>query len=198
MFVIDRTFQRAYFRMLRKKIGIKEQKISSLKISDKIFNCKLLCSCKNVAVFISFDGEIDTSQLISELWKKKYNVFLPIIDSIFNKTLFFSQYFPNTRLQLNKFNIFEPIIRKEVVVSCQEMDVIMVPLVAFDIFGYRLGMGGGFYDKILNSYKNKFFPVGLAYDFQLVNKIIPKPWEIPLPAVFTPNKLWKWNFNNFK
>ncbi|XBC43179.1 MAG: 5-formyltetrahydrofolate cyclo-ligase [Buchnera aphidicola (Meitanaphis flavogallis)] len=193
MLFINRNIQREYFRKLRKNVMLKEKIIASINISNLAFYCERLRIAKNVAIFFSFDGEIDTHALILKLWKKKYNVFLPIIDSICDKKLLFSQYFPNTCLKLNVFNIFEPILNKNMVLSCNDMDVIFVPLVTFDKFGYRLGMGGGFYDKILSNWKKKgFFPIGLAYNFQLVDKIIPFPWEFSLPLVLTPNKLWIW------
>ncbi|XBC38034.1 MAG: 5-formyltetrahydrofolate cyclo-ligase [Buchnera aphidicola (Floraphis choui)] len=198
MFFIKRNAQRTYFRELRKKLSLSEQKIASINISIMAFYYEIFSLSKNIAVFFSFDGEISTNELILKLWKKKYNVFLPIVCQDFNIPLLFAQYYPNTRLKLNNFNIFEPVINKEVVLSYKDMDIIFVPLVAFDRFGYRLGMGGGFYDRILNNWKNKgFFPIGLAYSFQLTNEITPGPWESPLPVILTPNKLWRWNVNIF-
>ncbi|XBC40612.1 MAG: 5-formyltetrahydrofolate cyclo-ligase [Buchnera aphidicola (Nurudea yanoniella)] len=192
-FFINRNIQRIYFRKLRKLLTLEEKYLYSIKISRMIFDSKVLSFCKNIAVFLSFDGEIETSVLISKLWQKKYNVFVPVIHSFRKKILLFSEYLYSTNLVLNKFNILEPIVfDKNSCFSCYEMDIIICPLVAFDKFGYRLGMGGGFYDKILYNWKNKnFFPIGLAYDFQLINRLSPAPWETPLPVIFTPSKLWK-------
>ncbi|XBC44217.1 MAG: 5-formyltetrahydrofolate cyclo-ligase [Buchnera aphidicola (Schlechtendalia peitan)] len=197
MFYTRRAFIRQYFRNIRQKLTLEERKMSSVNISDIAFSCKKISSSKNIAIFMSFDGEIDTNILIKQFWEKNYSVFLPIVDPDYKKTLLFAKYFPSTLLQLNQFNILEPVItKKEDILFHSDMDVIIVPLVAFDKFGYRLGMGGGFYDKILINWKKEgFFPIGLAYNFQLMNKIIPASWEVPLPAVITPDKLWIWNMN---
>ncbi|XBC42150.1 MAG: 5-formyltetrahydrofolate cyclo-ligase [Buchnera aphidicola (Meitanaphis elongallis)] len=192
MLFINRYIQRMYFRKLRKKVKLQEKQILATSMTNLVFSCNFLRFAKNIAVFYSFDGEIDTRTLILKLWERKYNVFLPIIDSYFYKLLLFAQYLPTTCLKLNIFNIFEPIIVKEAVFYCNNMDIIFVPLVSFDKYLYRLGMGGGFYDRILTNWKKKgFLPIGLAYDFQLVDNIFPFSWENPLPLIITPNKLWK-------
>ena len=67
------------------------------------------------------------------------------------------------------------------------------PLVAFDEYGQRLGMGGGFYDRTLQNWQHyKTQPVGYAHDCQLVEKLPVEEWDIPLPAVVTPSKVWEW------
>lgn len=67
------------------------------------------------------------------------------------------------------------------------------PLVAFDEYGQRLGMGGGFYDRTLQNWQHyKMQPVGYAHDCQLVEKLPVEEWDIPLPAVVTPSKVWEW------
>ncbi|ADO10697.1 Uncharacterized protein ygfA [Pantoea vagans C9-1] len=69
----------------------------------------------------------------------------------------------------------------------------LVPLVAFDQHGQRLGMGGGFYDRTLQNWRQHgFLPVGLAHDCQQVDSLPVAEWDVPLPAVMTPSKLWQW------
>ncbi|XBC39088.1 MAG: 5-formyltetrahydrofolate cyclo-ligase [Buchnera aphidicola (Nurudea shiraii)] len=190
---LSRNIQRTYFRGLRKKLTLREKIFFSYKISNIVLCSKIFYFCKNIAIFLPFDGEIDTNILVSELWKLKYNIFLPVVYSYHKKILLFSKYCPNTCFVSNRYNILEPISNSEDYLSCCNMDIIFFPLVAFDRLGYRLGMGGGFYDNILHNWRSKnFLPIGLAYDFQLANKIIPAPWETFLPAIFTPTKFWIW------
>ncbi len=69
--------------------------------------------------------------------------------------------------------------------------MLITPLVAFDEYGQRLGMGGGFYDRTLQNWQHyKMQPVGYAHDCQLVEKLPVEEWDIPLPAVVTPSKVW--------
>jgi 5-formyltetrahydrofolate cyclo-ligase len=73
-------------------------------------------------------------------------------------------------------------------------DVIFVPCLAFDLSGYRLGYGGGYYDKILsyfNSLKHKFTVVGLAYDNQKVDEVIHDDLDQKLNYILTEKQLYK-------
>ncbi|MDH4134940.1 MAG: 5-formyltetrahydrofolate cyclo-ligase, partial [Gammaproteobacteria bacterium] len=72
---------------------------------------------------------------------------------------------------------------------------VLMPLVAFDLHGNRLGMGGGFYDKslaFLGTRTRWLKPhlIGLAHDFQRVEKIEPCPWDVPLQGVATDQNLY--------
>ncbi|WP_338419098.1 5-formyltetrahydrofolate cyclo-ligase [Candidatus Pantoea edessiphila] len=148
---------------------------------------------KNIASFLSIDGEIDTSSAIKHFWQQKNNVFLPVINPMISGGLFFIKYNSKTNLILNKFNILEPKLAQYKPIELNQIDVMLVPLVAFDLNGQRLGLGGGFYDRILKNWKNNsFLPIGLAHDFQLVNSLPILHWDIPLPVVITPSKIWEW------
>ena len=72
-------------------------------------------------------------------------------------------------------------------------DVVLTPLVAFDEQGQRLGMGGGFYDRTLQNWQQYGLqPVGYAHDCQGVEALPVEKWDVPLPAVVTPSKIWVW------
>ncbi len=74
-----------------------------------------------------------------------------------------------------------------------KLDVLITPLVAFDEQGQRLGMGGGFYDRTLQNWRDiGLQPVGYAHDCQGVERLPVEEWDIPLPAVITPTKVWQW------
>lgn len=75
------------------------------------------------------------------------------------------------------------------VLPLAELDVLVTPLVAFDVSGQRLGMGGGFYDRTLQNWQQyRLQPVGYAHDCQQVDSLPSEEWDIPLPAVITPGK----------
>ena len=73
----------------------------------------------------------------------------------------------------------------------RELDVIICPLVAVDLNGNRMGMGGGFYDTTLGkSYQSeakKPLKIGWCYDFQVVDTLQRQPWDVPLDGLITPN-----------
>ncbi|MCW5196708.1 5-formyltetrahydrofolate cyclo-ligase, partial [Buchnera aphidicola (Pemphigus obesinymphae)] len=155
---------RLYIRNIRNKLTYYEKEELSLKIALHIFQYEIMKKVKNVALFLSFDGEIGTESLIKKLWGKNINVYLPVLDKFNAKNLLFVKYNKDTSLKLNKLKFFEPTNIIDSTILLNKLDIIFVPLVAFNKKGYRLGMGGGFYDFILKDWqKNNFLPIGLAY-----------------------------------
>jgi 5-formyltetrahydrofolate cyclo-ligase len=76
----------------------------------------------------------------------------------------------------------------------KELDVIFIPLVAFDDTGHRLGMGGGFYDRTLVNFYNdpssQTTLIGLAHDIQKTLSLPTQVWDVPLPYILTPTQLY--------
>ncbi|AHG60364.1 5-formyltetrahydrofolate cyclo-ligase [Buchnera aphidicola] len=190
-FLKNRKNIRKYMRFMRQSLTITQKYNESIKISKVACNCSFIYNAKNIAVFLPFDGEINTYPFIKKLWLNKKKVFLPVINSIKNKKLSFVRFSSYSILYRNQYNIFEPFFSAKDIISISNLDVVIVPLVAFDKQGSRLGMGGGFYDVCLKDWKKeKFFPIGFSYDFQLVNNIPQQHWDISLPIILTPNKKW--------
>ena len=95
----------------------------------------------SIAVFLSFDGELDTGPLIEQLWTLGKRVYLPVLHPFSPGHLLFLRYAPETPLVRNRFNILEPRLDVRQVLPLGELDVVLTPLVAFDHTGQRLGMG---------------------------------------------------------
>ncbi|WP_367676428.1 5-formyltetrahydrofolate cyclo-ligase [Buchnera aphidicola] len=118
---------------------------------------------------------------------EKKNIFLPVISTLEKRKILFYEYHSHSILIKNIFGIFEPKI-KDKICLVDNLDLIFLPLVAFNKFGNRLGMGKGFYDHTLACSKKNCFLVGLAYDFQYFNTFSINAWDISLFSVFTPSK----------
>lgn len=148
---------------------------------------------QTVALFLSFDGELNTTPLIQSLWQAGKNVYLPVLHPFSPGNLLFLRYTPQSNLVTNRLKILEPKLDVRDVLPLNKLDVLVTPLVAFDETGQRLGMGGGFYDRTLQNWQQHgFYPVGLAHDCQQVETLPVEQWDIPLPAVVTPSRLWQW------
>ena len=181
---------RSYIRIVRNSVTLTKQYDESNKIVRTAFNCNIIHNAKNIACFLSFDGEINTYPLILKLWLNNKNVFLPIVSSSDSRKLFFVPFTCKSILYYNQYNILQPFYNMKDIILESDLDLIIVPLVAFDCRGVRLGMGGGFYDQFLKNWeRKKFIPIGMAYDFQFVNYIPRQPWDISLPIFLTPNKI---------
>jgi 5-formyltetrahydrofolate cyclo-ligase len=105
----------------------------------------------------------------------------------------FRRYLPGTRTHVDRHGLVAP-EGHGARIAPRRLDVVFVPLVAIDPSGTRLGMGGGFYDRLFafrhrrNTWRKPRL-VGVAYDLQRVPHITRKPWDVPLDYVITESGL---------
>ena len=141
-------------------------------------------NAQHIALYVSFDGEISTDKLIKTLWAQDKHVYLPVLHPFNPNHLLFLRYLPDTLMLKNKFGIWEPKLNVQNVLPLDELDILFTPLVAFDKQGNRLGMGGGFYDRTLQHWRNSsFIPVGLAHQCQQVEQLPTEAWDVPLHQI---------------
>ena len=141
-------------------------------------------NAQHIALYLSFDGEISTEKLIKTLWAQGKQVYLPVLHPFNPNHLLFLRYLPDTPMLKNKFGIWEPKLNVQSVLPLEELDILFTPLVAFDKQGNRLGMGGGFYDRTLQNWRNSsFIPVGLAHQCQQVEQLPTEAWDVPLHQI---------------
>jgi len=184
---------RKHVRNLRREISDEQQQLAAVQAADHALNFAPIQQAQHIALFLSVDGEINTRPLIAKLWQRKQQVYLPVLHPFSAGQLLFLRYDENTELKINRLRIPEPSLDIRNLLPLSELDVLMVPLVAFDAGGQRLGMGGGFYDRTLQNWQQHgFMPIGLAHDCQQVDTLPVEQWDIPLPALITPSKIWQW------
>lgn len=193
MNLLDRQDIRTHVRHLRRALTPDQQQLAAVQVVERALNFAPLQQAKKIALFLAFDGELNTRPLIARLWQHKQQVYLPVLHPFSAGQLLFIRYDPGTPLAPNRLRIPEPPLDIRNLATLDELDVLMVPLVAFDRQGQRLGMGGGFYDRTLQSWRQHgFLPVGLAHDCQQVDTLPAAEWDVPLPAIITPSKIWQW------
>lgn len=184
---------RAEYRKKRDNLSAKEQTASALNLVAQFKQQDIYKGAKHIAVYLSNDGELETTALLEYLWDKQLNVYIPVLNPNKNGHLLFLHYIPTTAMTKNRFGIREPVLDEQMVTSPSSLDIIFTPLVAFDLKGNRLGMGGGYYDRTLASLSNKTPKkpkiVGLAHDFQQSNSISTASWDVPIDYVQTPSQL---------
>ena len=168
-------------RVKRRNLDKKTHYKCSIKILYKLLKNNLLRYNK-IAIYLPNDGELSTDKIINFLAKKNKCIYLPVVHK---GKLKFAKI--GKQYKLNKFKIKEPINTE--IIHAKQINLIITPLVGFDNFGNRIGMGGGFYDKTFsfkltqNIYKYpKLF--GIAFNFQ--NIIIkPNPWDVKLDKIIS-------------
>ena len=88
---------------------------------------------------------------------------------------------------MNRFKIPEPKKTQGNLLRPEIIDAVLVPLVAFDQHGNRLGMGGGYYDRMLKKLSAQCLIIGIAYDFQYTETLPAEAWDMPMTEVITPS-----------
>ena len=146
-----------------------------------------------IASYHSFSGEIDTVEINKALRLAGHHMALPVIHPEEKGLMDFYSYEKPEDLILNRFKIPEPVVSEENLVQPHKLEVVIVPLVGFNEKGEGLGMGGGYYDRMLKKISCECLTLGLAYDFQLIPEIKSQPWDMPLDEVITPTKHYIFN-----
>ncbi|GAA78455.1 5-formyltetrahydrofolate cyclo-ligase [Pseudoalteromonas fuliginea] len=151
---------------------------------------------EHIAIYLSNDGELDTSLLIKELWNLNHHIYLPVIHPFNGTNLLFQRYEKNSPMRANRYGIFEPKLNCSQICPLPALDYLLMPLVAFDKQGNRLGMGGGFYDRTLARLHEQNWQkpqlIGLAHECQKVDVLPIESWDVPLKTIITPDKTYCW------
>lgn len=136
-------------------------------IKEKLFRTEVFKRAKTVMIFISFGGEVETKEMIKEIRKSGKIVSVPVCekDRIMRPSVFTEK----AKLVRGLYEIYEPEIKK--FVNLENLDLIIVPGIAFDKKGNRLGRGKGYYDCFLRHILPETVSIGLAYDFQILPSI---------------------------
>ena len=163
---------RQHVRHLRRALTDEQQTQAAEQLAEHALNYAPVTEARNIALFLSVDDELNTRPLIARLWHLKKTVCLPVLHPFSPGNLLFLRYSPDTPLLKNKLRIPEPPLDIRQVITVVQLDMMMVPVVAFDQHGQRLGMGGGFYDRTLQNWRQHgFLTVGLAHDCQQVDSL---------------------------
>ena len=171
------------------------------RIASRLRTLPFLDNSTTIAGYLVNDGEVNLTYFFESIWQssldKKFA--LPVLHPVCKGHLLFLSYTQHSQLVKNKYNIEEPVLSCENVIPVRQCDVILMPLVGFDVNGNRLGMGGGYYDRTLSftqrapdshSFSGSKAPklVGIAHDIQEVDALPVAPWDVPLDAIVTPSR----------
>tara|TARA_Y100000590_G_scaffold64049_1_gene68811 strand:+ start:5693 stop:6253 length:561 start_codon:yes stop_codon:yes gene_type:complete len=156
---------------------------NSIIMTDKLFSNQIFQNSNSIGFYYSLKKEVSTSNMIQKSLDLGKKVSLPKIDSE-SKTMNFHIINGIDNLQKNHFDIYEPINGD----ISNNIDVIIVPGIAFDQLGNRLGFGSGYYDKFLKS-QTSIYKIALAFDFQLIDNIDVQEHDVPMDLIITENRL---------
>lgn len=172
-------------RAIRQKIRHRKQHItttemqeSAERVFEKIENMDEFKNAKKILLYWSMPDELNTHAFIVK-WAKDKQILLPVVKE---NDMLVQPFSTKNDLKQGKFGIWEPEIQKEYI---SDIDLVIVPGVAFDRYKSRLGRGKGYYDKYF--VMNKIKKIGIGYDFQLVDNVPTANYDIKMDIIITPN-----------
>ena len=136
----------------------------------------------HILLYHALPDELDTISFLQN-WYSRKNLYLPRVAGVNLELLPFHP----QRLSTGAFGIEEPQPQPgEMPIDPKDIEMIVVPGVAFDEAGHRLGRGRGYYDRLLSS--TRALKVGIGYDFQLIDQVPVEPHDISLDTIITPTR----------
>jgi 5-formyltetrahydrofolate cyclo-ligase len=161
----------------------------SARIRDRLLSLDRFREAKSVMLYLPARGEVDTWPLLDHFWARGGEILLPRCCE--NAAGIMEAYAVTSRDDLGPgcFGLIEPQAKRARKVRVPEPEVILVPALAFDRRGYRLGFGGGYYDRFLPTLSCSPLLIGPAYAFQILKSIPVEPWDRPVEMIATPDLL---------
>ena len=151
----------------------------SLVIQERLFALPEFLNSKIILFYVSFDGEVETSNMLKQARKIGKTIVLPYI---FKKEYQLIPVLPKSLedLELGPYGIKQPSYNPELCVDPQDIDLCVVPGVAFDRARHRLGRGAGYYDRFLPTLSPRAHTIGLAFQFQVFDCLPIQDHDVPL------------------
>lgn len=189
---LNKSDLRKKFREICSNIPSAYREKAAQAAAKRLVNLPLFKQSERIACYLATKKEFDTSPLIEAIWQAKKHCYLPIVVAEENeKTLRFERYEYGDALHANRYSILEPINTTRRI-AAENLDMVIVPLIAFDCYGHRLGTGGGYYDRAFAflhaQAKQTPQMIGLGYTVQQIASLPFDPWDIVLNGVLTENE----------
>lgn len=179
---------RLQMRRRRARLSSAALRANSVAIAAHALRCLRILSPRTLAGYFGIRGEIDLTGLLARRASTGVRVAMPVLDRHRPGRMHFRVWSAEDRLCHNAFGIPEPCPDAPRIWR-RELDVVLLPLVAFDASGHRLGMGGGYYDRYFAPRRLRGAPrprlIGIAHAFQQVPRLERQPWDVPMDGVIT-------------
>jgi 5-formyltetrahydrofolate cyclo-ligase len=187
-----RSLIRARMSVRRNDLGAKQRIEAAAGLLHSLEALPEFLIDRRVAGYWAVRGELPLNLVVAALRRRGQHYFLPILGTA--RHLRFGEYAEGTPLDNNRVGIPEPVVDAGARLEARALDVILMPLLAFDAAGNRLGTGGGWYDTSLAFLRAGPRParpllVGVGYGFQQVDHVPAEAWDVPLDYVATEETL---------
>lgn len=185
---------RKRLKQARNELSPQAQLAASMGACRQIVRHPRFLRSQRIAVYLANQGEVELHPLIDLCWRLNKAVYLPVLHPFKDRQLAFLRYQPGQPLALNRFGIPEPLA--DTINQCPTwtLDMVLTPLVGFDRYGHRLGMGGGYYDRTFaftrqaGCFRTPLL-LGVAHDCQEVDELCVAPWDIDMHGIVTGSRI---------
>ena len=164
----------------------------SYQITNFVLDLPCLHSSSNIMIYLDFNHEVQTENLILNLLNLNKNVIAPITIKSEKKLLTHKISNLQSDIVVGAYGIREP-NKATPLVPLDSIDAIIVPAVAYDTNGYRLGYGGGFYDRFLDKLNPNCIKIGVAFELQVFDDVPKEPHDAKLDYIITESRIIKTN-----
>ena len=190
---LSRPALRRQLRQARRTLSPQQQKRAARDLYRQLAQHPLFRRCRHIALYLPNDGEIDPRPLLREAQRRGKATYLPVLNAWPRTRMNFQRVGTHEVLIRNRYRIEEPPPCRARQRKVWTLDLVLLPLVGFDLYGGRLGMGGGFYDRSLayrQLRKNWHKPtlLGVAHECQKVDRLALASWDIRLQGVVTDRR----------
>lgn len=156
------------------------------KIINKFINIEEYKEAENICIYVNYKSEINTKEIINISLDNGKNVFVPRVKK--NREMDFIKISSLEDLEKNKMGILEP---KDIFNEKPEkIDLMILPGLAFDLNGGRIGYGGGYYDRYLMD-KKEVLKISLCYEIQLIDRIPMENHDVKYDYLITESRFLK-------
>ena len=177
---------RSLLRQRRRSLSVEAQTDARKQAARLAFTLPQWANAQKIGLYFDADGEIGTADIAKRCHADGKTVFLPVTGAA--NSLTFKQWDPKAKLVQSEFGIFEP-AASAALCPIASLDIVFLPLVGWDKSGGRLGMGGGYYDRVLSGVSGPLV-VGLAHQIQEVERVPQDSWDIAVDAIVTNEAIY--------
>ena len=180
----DRDAIRRQMRVARDALPAEQITAAAEALSERISALPSYATATTVAGYLAMPGEMDPLVALRRALDDGKSCYVPVIGG---KTLRFAPWTPDSMLRENRFGILEPAVATEQLLLPAALELVLVPLVAFDARCNRIGMGGGYYDRSFAGHTpgGAQLLAGVAHEMQKVDTLAVQPWDVTLDCVVT-------------
>ncbi|WP_180102625.1 5-formyltetrahydrofolate cyclo-ligase [Acinetobacter sp. YH12126] len=184
------TSLRKQLRKQRRSLNLWTQRQAEQQVLQRLVRLSHFQRSQHIGVYLHAFGEIHTQKIIHYCFAHQKHVYLPMICNMNQQLVWVEisrhQYI-SKRFSHHPLGMKEPMASRGKHVS--HLDLLIMPLLACDKYGTRIGMGGGFYDKTLATAHSTPYRLGLGYDFQLIqDSLVREAWDQPLDGFISPSQ----------